>query len=160
MQALTSCITIVVMGIRMKNDQYNPYQHDATEQTKTPAQDTGSKVVLTTSSACLLLATVAAMGIYWYIFGFHMIGGDTPDHWSWLGGFVGLFAVAIRVVVILVLAIPYVTISVMGMVMSIRAFRESQGVVAWLNGALAAGHGIMLIPAAYIVILCLLEKTF
>ena len=121
-----------------------------------PAQET-SNIWLTTSSACLLLATVSVAGIYWYIFGIHLIGGDSPDHWNWLGGLVGLFAVIIRLIVILVVAIPYVTMSVLGLSMSMRVFSVSKGAFAWVNGFLATGHGIMLLPAAYVSVQCLIN---
>ena len=93
-----------------------------------------------------------------YILGIHMINGDTPDHWSWFGGLVGFVAVIIRVIVILVVVVPYIIMSAMGFTMSGRVISKSHGPLKWFNGFLAAGHGIMLLPAVYFVVMEFLRR--
>jgi len=114
------------------------------------AAEQSSNVMNTAFSACLLTTTIIVVALYCHFFGIHFINGDTPDHWSWAGGLVGLFAIVIRIIVLLALAIPYVIMSVMGMIMSIRVVSKAQGGLKWFNGLLATGHGIMLIPAVYL----------
>ena len=103
---------------------------------------------LSTIGSCLLLgASIWMVLIYRDVFGF-TIWGDTPEHWEWFGGLVGVFAILIRLAIIGMFALPYVICSVTGMKMSRRVAGKSNVFVAVFSWILVACHAIMLLPLA------------
>ena len=113
----------------------------------------GFNIRMTIYSVCLLATTITIAVFYYNLFGVHLLTGDNPEHWDWIGGFVGFVAVLIRVVVLLALAVPYIVISATGLSMSLKVLRSSSGFLAWFNGFLVFGHAIILLPAAYVAIM-------
>jgi len=98
----------------------------------------------TIGSIILLGANVYLLFLYNSLFGFHLIAQDSPVHWEWMGGLVGLFAVLIRMAVIGVFACPYTICAMFGIKMSRRVAKQSPDMMGIFNWCLLACHTVML----------------
>ena len=130
----------------MTNVPSNPESlpQDRPEQLKNGNAD----IWLSTIGSCLLLgASIWMILIYREFFGFG-IWGDSPEHWKWLGGLVGFFAILIRLAIIGMFALPYTICSITGMNMSRRVASKSNVFVAVISWILVLCHAIMLLPLA------------
>ena len=106
----------------------------------------GRDVWFSTVGSCLLLSAAIYL-IYYYheLFGFTS-WEDMPEHWSWLGGLVGVFAVLMRLAIIGIFALPYVLCAVVGLQMSRRVTTKAKGFFLVFNWILITCHAIMLLP--------------
>ena len=103
------------------------------------------------SMSCLLLAaSIFMIWAYHEFFGFQILG-ESPDHWQWLGGLVGVVAVLIRLAVIGLFALPYIICSITGMRMSRRVARKSKGLISVVGWILVVCHVTMLLPMAVLL---------
>ena len=128
----------------------SPTQQPIDNQQELANTREATDIMLTVWSGCLLMGTITVVGVYLYLFGHHLYSGDTPDYWNWIGGLVGFIAMLIRVVVIVVVFVPYTIMSVSGIGMSTRVVAKSQPLLQSINGLLVVGHVILLMPAIYI----------
>ena len=126
---------------------------ERTEARMEPATDSEepaeARVSALSVSWKMLFANLLIVVAYSLVFGWRWVGifvGDyqQPEHWEWIGGIVGLFALVIRGAVIAVIIVPYVYMSLSGLDSATRSLGNdrTRAVAVFL----VIAHLVLLIP--------------
>ena len=88
-------------------------------------------VVSLSVSALMAIANSLIIFSYSIIFGWGWIRvlfgtWEEPEHWSWAGGLVGIFAVLLRLTVVAVFFLPYAFMLTVGLISALVSFNKNR----------------------------------
>ena len=134
-------------------DERTEARMEASTDSEEPAE---ARVSALSVSWKMLFANLLIVVAYSLVFGWRWVGifvGDyqQPEHWEWIGGIVGLFALVIRGAVIAVIIVPYVYMSLSGLDSATRSLGNdrTRAVAVFL----VIAHLVLLIPPGVILFL-------